>query len=100
MFERREVKQIQLTDGNLVLDLPVPRSILRFSSFKGDDIGTESGHLRYTAVTCDPDDFTRQKYRLRTTNSGRQTELAIFLTMYNEVCPASRSSYFSDLTSK
>ncbi|RIB05068.1 glycosyltransferase family 2 protein [Gigaspora rosea] len=40
--------------------------------------------MRYTAVTCDPDDFNRNKYFLRPHIYGRTTELMIVMTMYNE----------------
>lgn len=41
--------------------------------------------MRYTAATCDPDDFTEANgYSLRTKNYNRQTELLIAVTSYNE----------------
>ncbi|GAA5956701.1 hypothetical protein JCM3765_005709 [Sporobolomyces pararoseus] len=83
IMKRREKKQIELTDGHLVLELPVARSLAQLGG-AGGGTGRESEKLRYTAVTEDPDDFTRSRYRLRQTLSGRQTELAIILTMYNE----------------
>ncbi|GAA5916120.1 uncharacterized protein JCM6883_001738 [Sporobolomyces salmoneus] len=82
VMKRREKKQVELTDGHLVLELPVARSLAQLG--KGGSEEWESGKLRYTAVTEDPDDFTRSRYRLRQTISRRQTELAIILTMYNE----------------
>ncbi|KAI5474977.1 chitin synthase, glycosyltransferase family 2 protein [Pseudohyphozyma bogoriensis] len=84
LLNRRSVRQVELTDGHLVLEMPVPRSILQYNSYKGEDMSLESGKMRYTAVTEDPDDFTRMKYRLRPVLYGRQTELFICLTMYNE----------------
>lgn len=39
------------------------------------------GNRTDTAVTDDPDDFTRQRYRLRQVLAGRQTELFICCTM-------------------
>lgn len=59
MLDRRSVRQIELTDGHLVLEVPVPRSIKQYNSYKGEDLSEESGKLRYTAVVDDPDDFTR-----------------------------------------
>ncbi|ELU41619.1 chitin synthase G [Rhizoctonia solani AG-1 IA] len=45
----------------------------------------EFTHMRYTAATCDPDDFTTENgWSLRTSNYGRQTELLIAVTSYNE----------------
>ena len=44
-----------------------------------------SSHMRYTAATCDPDDFTEANgYSLRTKMYNRQTELLIAVTSYNE----------------
>lgn len=54
LMKSRKKKEIRLTDGNLVLQLEVPRSILQFNSYKGEDLSMESGKLRYTAVTGDP----------------------------------------------
>jgi chitin synthase len=44
----------------------------------------EMNKMRYTAATCDPDDFLRSKYTLRPFLYGRKTELFIVMTMYNE----------------
>ncbi|GAA5840244.1 hypothetical protein JCM5353_007839 [Sporobolomyces roseus] len=83
VMKRREKKKVELREGHLVLDLPVARSLAQLGNQAGGIEG-ESGKLRYTAVTDDPDDFTRQRYKLRQTLSGRQTELFICCTMYNE----------------
>lgn len=48
------------------------------------DGSEEHTKMRYTAATCDPDDFMRSKYSLRPFLYGRHTELFIVLTMYNE----------------
>ncbi|CAG8576422.1 4994_t:CDS:2, partial [Racocetra persica] len=79
--KRKSFRHIELTNGNLVLDCPVPDKVLRNVRFtKGD----EFEHMRYTAVTCDPDDFVKNKYLLRPRIYGRETELMIVMTMYNE----------------
>ncbi|CAG8576054.1 9674_t:CDS:2, partial [Racocetra fulgida] len=79
--EKKSFRHIELTNGNLVLDCPVPDKVLRNVRFtKGD----EFEHMRYTAVTCDPDDFVKNKYLLRPRIYGRETELMIVMTMYNE----------------
>ncbi|KAG8919708.1 Chitin synthase, class 1 [Tulasnella sp. 417] len=46
----------------------------------------EVTHLRYTAATCDPNDFKDEKYTLRQVlyDPPRRTELFIVMTMYNE----------------
>lgn len=40
-----------------------------------------ASHMRYTAATCDPDDFTKENgWSLRASNYGRDTELLIAVT--------------------
>ncbi|TCD62499.1 Chitin synthase, class 2 [Steccherinum ochraceum] len=80
MLRRRSVRQVELQEGNLVVDLQVPSHILP----KGIESKEEMTKLRYTAATCDPDDFMRSKYTLRPFLYKRQTELFIVMTMYNE----------------
>lgn len=80
LMKRRSVRQVELQQGNLVLDMPVPTHIVP----QGMDSKEEMTKLRYTAATCDPDDFMRQKYSLRPYLYGRRTELFIVMTMYNE----------------
>ena len=80
LMKRRSVKQVQLFRGNLVLDVPVPSHIT--PAGKGDI--EEFSKMRYTAATCDPDDFMSSRYSLRQYLSGRDTELFIVMTMYNE----------------
>ena len=80
MMKRRSVRHVQLQEGNLVLDVQVPTHIVP----RGMDGAEEFTKMRYTAATCDPDDFMRSKYSLRPYLYGRQTELFIVMTMYNE----------------
>ncbi|KAF9203003.1 Chitin synthase, class 2 [Haplosporangium sp. Z 27] len=80
-MNRRSVVHVPLTDGNLVMDCPVPRQLLQNVHFKGE---REFEYMRYTAATCDPNDFCRERYNLRPTIYRRQTELFIVMTMYNE----------------
>lgn len=77
-------KRVQLTNGNLVVDLDVPPKLIL--PRKGVP---EMMKTRYTAVTCDPDDFEKNGFFLRQNEMGRTTELMIVITMYN-VC----SRYF------
>ncbi|KAG6372305.1 chitin synthase-domain-containing protein [Boletus reticuloceps] len=76
---RLKKKRVQLTNGNLVVDLSVPPKLVL--PYRGEPEMTKS---RYTAVTCDPDDFEKEKFFLRQNESGRTTELFIVITMYNE----------------
>ncbi|CEP15640.1 hypothetical protein [Parasitella parasitica] len=77
----KTTRQVKLTKGNLVLDCPVPTKYLNDVPFKD---GKEFTHMRYTAATCDPKDFVNEGYTLRQQMLGRETELFIVLTMYNE----------------
>lgn len=74
------VRKVKLTSGNLVLDNPVPNKYLQRVARKDEN---EFTHMRYTAATCDPADFEREKYQLRQNLMHRETELFIVLTMYN-----------------
>lgn len=69
--------------GHLVYDCPVPPKLLRNIEHSGRD---EFTHMRYTAATCDPADFTAERFTLRPQLYGkaRRTELFIVVTMYNE----------------
>lgn len=73
-------KNVQLTDGNLVLMSPVPGHYLRHQK---QQQGEEWEFMRYSAVTCDPDDFKTEHYTLRPAMWNRETELFIVITMYN-----------------
>ncbi|SJX64496.1 Chitin Synthase 2 [Sporisorium reilianum f. sp. reilianum] len=79
IMRKRTVKRIPLQDGNLVLDIPVASSIS-----KSNTNNPEFREMRYQACTSDPDRFIEDKYTLRPWLYGRQTEMAIVLTCYNE----------------
>ncbi|KAJ7292821.1 chitin synthase [Mycena rebaudengoi] len=80
MMKRRSVRQVELFQGNLVLDMQVPTHIVP----QGKQDIEEFSKMRYTAATCDPDEFLRSKYSLRPFLLNRHTELFIVMTMYNE----------------
>ncbi|KAK3624397.1 Chitin synthase, class 2 [Elasticomyces elasticus] len=76
-------KEVRLINGELILECKIPTILYSFLP-RRDDV--EFTHMRYTAVTCDPDDFVDRGYKLRQ-NIGftsRETELLICITMYNE----------------
>ncbi|RKP14839.1 chitin synthase-domain-containing protein [Piptocephalis cylindrospora] len=79
--KRQSVRHVELTSGNLVVDCPVPDRVLSNAVYRE---GEEFTHMRYTAATCDPDDFISQRYTLRQVLYGRETEVFIVMTMYNE----------------
>ncbi|KAI1085017.1 glycosyltransferase family 2 protein [Whalleya microplaca] len=79
----KTVKQVLLYRGNLVLDCPVPPRLLNQLPHGERD---EFTHMRYTAATCDPNDFFDENFTLRQKlfSKPRHTELFIVITMYNE----------------
>lgn len=71
-------KRVKLTNGNLVVDLEVPPKMVL--PWRGEP---EMRKTRYTAVTCDPDEFEAKGHFLRQNELQRTTELFIVITMYN-----------------
>ncbi len=76
-------KEVKLINGELILECKIPTILYSFLPRRDD---TEFTHMRYTAVTCDPDDFVSRGYKLRQNigSTTRETELFICITMYNE----------------
>ena len=79
IHRRHKKRRVQLTNGNLIIDHPVPSKLI-LPLRKSDE---ETGFTRYTAVTGDPDDFEKSGFFLRQNESNRPTELFICVTMYN-----------------
>ncbi|KAH0588828.1 hypothetical protein H2248_004627 [Termitomyces sp. 'cryptogamus'] len=79
MRRNKAKRRVQLTNGNLVIDLAVPPKLVL--PRRGEP---ETMKTRYTAVTCDPDEFEKKGFFLRQNETGRRTELFIVITMYNE----------------
>ncbi|KAK3814262.1 MAG: chitin synthase 1 [Benniella sp.] len=77
----RTKKVVKLTNDNLVLECPVP---LHYLEKQTQQKGHEWEFMRYSAVTCDPDQFKAENYTLRPAMWNRETELFIVVTMYNE----------------
>ena len=76
-------KEVRLINGELILECKIPTILHSFLPRRDE---REFTHMRYTAVTCDPDDFVLNGYRLRQNigTTTRETELFICVTMYNE----------------
>jgi chitin synthase len=74
-------REVALTDGELILECKIPTILLSFLPRRDTD---EFTNMRYTAVTCDPNDFVSKGYKLRQNFTKRETELFICITMYNE----------------
>ncbi|RQM05527.1 hypothetical protein DH86_00001548, partial [Scytalidium sp. 3C] len=86
-FATRKVKLVQ--GSVLSVDHPVPSAIKNAveQKYRNDLEGgsEEFTHMRYTAATCDPDEFTlKNGYNLRPAMYNRHTELLIAITYYNE----------------
>lgn len=68
-------------NGNLILDNPVPSILHDFLPKKGID---EFDYMKYSAVTSDPNKFVEDGFTLRANELGRETEIVVCITMYNE----------------
>ncbi|KAJ6162602.1 hypothetical protein N7497_002581 [Penicillium chrysogenum] len=89
-LRRYATRKIKLVQGSVLsVDYPVPSAIQNAiqKEYRESEEGfpEEFTHLRYTAATCDPDEFTlRNGYNLRPAMYNRHTELLIAITYYNE----------------
>ncbi|KAF7433398.1 Chitin synthase, class 2 [Pleurotus ostreatus] len=85
-IKRGVTRKVKLTQGHFIAEYAVPTPVFsaieaKWSSTKS----TEFSHMRYTAATCDPDEFSEETgWSLRTKIYNRQTELLIAVTSYNE----------------
>ncbi|KAF8187727.1 chitin synthase-domain-containing protein [Pholiota molesta] len=79
----KTIKKVELFHGNFVLDNAVPKKLLDMCPNRTD---REFTHMRYSAATCDPNDFKDSGFTLRQVHYDppRRTELFIVMTMYNE----------------
>ena len=82
----KTVKEVQLFNGNLVLDCPIPPKLLAQVPHAAPPERDEFTHMRYSAATCDPAEFYEQRFTLRQRlfAKPRHTELFVVVTMYNE----------------
>ncbi|KAL9479853.1 hypothetical protein ACSS6W_004639 [Trichoderma asperelloides] len=88
-LKRYNTRKVKLVQGSVLsIDYPVPSAIKNAVEPKYRDV--EGGNeefikMRYTAATCDPNDFTlKNGYDLRPRMYNRHTELLIAITYYNE----------------
>ncbi|KAL6300688.1 glycosyltransferase family 2 protein [Sparassis latifolia] len=79
----KTIKKVELFHGNFVLDSAVPSKLLNMCGQRNE---REFTHMRYSAATCDPNDFKESGFTLRQGHYDppRRTELFIVMTMYNE----------------
>ncbi|KAI9893816.1 MAG: Chitin synthase, class 2 [Vezdaea aestivalis] len=89
-LRRYATRKVKLVQGSVLsVDYPVPSAIQNAvqEKYRNDVEGgsEEFTHMRYTAATCDPGDFTlKNGYNLRPSMYNRHTELLIAITYYNE----------------
>ncbi|KAJ5103031.1 hypothetical protein N7532_003560 [Penicillium argentinense] len=88
-IRRHTTRKIKLVKGNVLsADYPVPSAIqnaVQRQYRESAELAEEFTHLRYTAATCDPDEFVvRNGYNLRPTMYNRHTELLIAITCKSE----------------
>ncbi|PPQ72193.1 hypothetical protein CVT26_006924 [Gymnopilus dilepis] len=85
-IKRGVTRKVKLTNGNFIAEYPVPTPVFSAIESKYTDTNTtEFSHMRYTAATCDPDEFTEANgWSLRTKMYNRDTEILIAVTSYNE----------------
>ncbi|KAF4978003.1 hypothetical protein FZEAL_5548 [Fusarium zealandicum] len=87
---RKRTRKVKLVQGSVLsIDYPVPSAIKNavephYRDAPGS-VEEEFTKMRYTAATCDPNDFTlRNGFNLRPRMYNRHTELLIAITYYNE----------------
>ncbi|KAL2110593.1 hypothetical protein VUR80DRAFT_967 [Thermomyces stellatus] len=88
-LKRYATRKVKLVQGSVLsIDYPVPSAIRNAvqAQYRNNEAGNdEFVKMRYTAATCDPDDFTlKNGYDLRPRMYNRHTELLIAITYYNE----------------
>ncbi|KAJ2902065.1 hypothetical protein MKZ38_001038 [Zalerion maritima] len=88
-LKRYNTRKIKLNQGSVLsIDYPVPSAIRNAVQPKYRDVeggNEEFFKMRYTAATCDPNDFTlKNGYDLRPRMYNRHTEMLIAITYYNE----------------
>ncbi|KAK4168929.1 glycosyltransferase [Cladorrhinum sp. PSN259] len=88
-LKRYATRKVKLVQGSVLsIDYPVPSAIRNAVQPKYRDAegnNEEFVKMRYTAATCDPNDFTlKNGYDLRPRMYNRHTELLIAITYYNE----------------
>lgn len=88
-LKRFNTRKVKLVQGSVLsIDYPVPSAIKNAVQPQYRDVeggNEEFMKMRYTAATCDPNDFTlKNGYDLRPRMYNRHTELLIAITYYNE----------------
>lgn len=80
---KRKVRLVGGKTGNLVLENRIPDELRKVLTRTESPFG-EFTNMTYTACTAEPDDFVAEGFTLRTAKYGREIELVVCVTMYNE----------------
>jgi cellulose synthase/poly-beta-1,6-N-acetylglucosamine synthase-like glycosyltransferase len=80
---KRKVRLVGNKTGNLVLENPIPEELKKVLARTESPFG-EFTNMTYTACTAEPDNFMDEDFSLRAVKYGRETEIVICITMYNE----------------
>lgn len=80
---KRKVRLVGGKSGNLVLENPIPDELKKVLTRTESEFG-EFTNMTYTACTSEPDEFLNDGFTLRNVKYGRETEIVICITMYNE----------------
>ncbi|KAK0473386.1 glycosyltransferase family 2 protein [Armillaria novae-zelandiae] len=107
-IKRGVTRKVKLIKGNFIAEYAVPTAVKNAIEPKYTSTqSTEFSHMRYTAATCDPDDFTEANgWSLRTRLYNRETELLVAIrhctartlhgVMMNvrDICKTKKSKYW------
>ena len=80
---KRKVRLVGGKTGNLVLENPIPEELKNVLTRTESPFG-EFTNMTYTACTSEPDTFASEGFTLRPAKYGRETEIVICVTLYNE----------------
>lgn len=80
---KRRVRLVGGETGNFVLENRIPEELKKVLTRTESPFG-EFTNMTYTACTAEPDEFVADGFTLRPVKFGRETELVICVTMYNE----------------
>ncbi|OBA20555.1 hypothetical protein METBIDRAFT_32538 [Metschnikowia bicuspidata var. bicuspidata NRRL YB-4993] len=82
-FMKRKVRLVDGKSGNLVLENRIPEELQKVLTRTDSPFG-EFTNMTYTACTAEPDNFVQEGFTLRAAKYGRETEIVVCVTMYNE----------------
>ncbi|KAJ6515926.1 glycosyltransferase family 2 protein [Mycena sanguinolenta] len=95
--DRGVTRKVKLTNGNFIADYPVPTAI--FSAIEPNyrqTNTTEFSHMRYTAATVDPDEFTEENGKLFSAHQNTLYARTLHGVMLNirDICKTKQSKFW------